>query len=167
METSSFDSLHIHVAADHAGMMLKEKVKTWLEENGHAVYDHGATCLDEDDDYPDFVQPAARAISESPEHMAIIFGGSGQGEAIAANRFPGVRAVVYYGEPARAQTDTGGEDLGIVASARRHNNANVLSVGARFVDEEEAIAAVRLFLETAFLREERHVRRLGKIETTS
>lgn len=144
----------IYLAADHAGFALKEKLKVHLQELGFEMKDCGAFSYDEMDDYPDFVVLAARAVSEDPQNArAIIFGGSGQGEAMVANRFRGVRAAVYYG---------GNEK--IISFSREHNDANVLSLGARFLDEETAKHAVRLWLDMAFSGEERHARRIKKIE---
>lgn len=143
----------LYLASDHAGFELKEKLKAYLQELGYEIKDCGAFSRDEADDYPDFIAPAARAVSEDPQNArAIIFGGSGQGEAMIANRFHGVRAAVYYG---------GNEK--IITLSREHNDANVLSLGARFLSDHEAKAAVKLWLDTAFSGEERHVRRLGKI----
>jgi ribose 5-phosphate isomerase B len=141
----------IHLAADHAGYLHKEALKQYLETAGLEVVDHGAMSLDESDDYPDVVVPAAVALAKDQESMAVVFGGSGQGEAMAANRINGVRAVVYYGGPAD-----------ILTLSREHNAANMLSIGARFVSIEDAIEAVRLWLETPFSNDERHVRRLNK-----
>lgn len=143
--------MKIHLGSDHAGFELKEKLIIFLRELGHDVSDHGARAFDENDDYPDFVTPVAKAVAENPESRGIILGGSGQGEAMAANRASGARAAVYYGGP-----------LEIVKLAREHNNANILSLGARFLIEDEAKEAVRLFLETDFSGDERHVRRLKK-----
>lgn len=141
----------IHLAADHAGYLHKEALKQYLETVGLEVVDHGAMSLDDADDYPDVVVPAAVALAKDQESMAVVFGGSGQGEAMAANRINGVRAVVYYGGPAD-----------ILTLSREHNAANMLSIGARFVSIEDTIEAVRLWLETPFSNDERHVRRLNK-----
>lgn len=142
----------IYLATDHAGFELKEKVKEYLKNAGFKVEDFGAKSFDADDDYPDFISLAAAAVSKNPNSKAIILGGSGQGEAIVANKFPHVRAVVYYGRQ---------EDL--VRLTREHNDANILSLGARFINAEEAVKAVKLFLETPFTNEERHQRRIEKI----
>ncbi len=147
--------MKIHLASDHAGYNLKEKVKQFLTEQGHEVEDHGAFELDKKDDYPDFIAPCAEAVASS-EDKGIIFGGSGQGEAMVANRNEGVRATVYYG---------GKEE--IVRLSREHNDANILSIGARFVNEEEALKVIKLWLELAFSKDERHVRRLGKLKYES
>jgi|TARA_B100002003_G_C13733302_1_gene366256 ribose 5-phosphate isomerase B len=151
----------IYLGADHAGYNLKERLKPFLEEIGYEVKDMGAHELDKNDDYPDFVIPVAKAISENPQVKGIILGGGGQGEAIAANRFPNVRAMVYYGST-KLQEESKGNDairLGI-----EHNNSNILSLAARFLTEEEAKEAVRLWLETSFTEEERHKRRILKID---
>ena len=143
----------IYLATDHAGFELKEKLKAYLQGLGYEIKDLGAFSYDAEDDYPDFVRQAAEAVSKNPEKdRAIILGGSGQGEAIVANRFKSVRAVVYYGK-----------DEKIITLSREHNNANVLSLGARFLIEEEAKRAVKLWLETKFNAEERHMRRISKI----
>lgn len=142
----------VYLATDHAGFELKEKIKEFLREEGYEVEDFGAYEFDRDDDYPDFISKAAQSVSKNPTNMAIVLGGSGQGEAMVANKYPGVRAVVYYG------------NIDIIPLAREHNNANVLSLGARFITEDEAEEAVRMFLETPFTEEERHVRRIEKIK---
>lgn len=153
----------IYLAADHAGFELKKKLKPYLQEFGYEVKDCGAFSYDENDDYPDFVALAAQAVSEDTDNScAIILGGSGQGEAMVANRFRGVRAAVYYG-PASA-TASVGKGNEIIIFSREHNDANVLSLGARFLTEEEAKAAVKLWLDTPFTGEERHLRRLKKID---
>ena len=143
----------IHIAADHAGFELKEKIKQFLSELGYEVRDHGAFKYDEKDDYPDFIRPAAEAVAKDPESRGIILGGSGQGEAMVANRFKNVRAAVYYG---------GSED--IIKLSREHNDANVLSLGARFVSGQAALDMVKLWLDTGFSGEERHKRRIQKID---
>jgi len=142
----------IYLATDHAGFALKEKVKKYLQDLGYGVEDFGAYRLDPDDDYPDFISKAAEAVSKDPQNRAVILGGSGQGEAMVANKFPNVRAVVYYG------------GMDVIPLTREHNNANILSLGARFLTEDEAIEAVKLWLETPFTEEERHIRRIEKIK---
>ncbi len=141
--------MKIHVATDHAGYELKEFIKSELVSMGHDVIDHGANSLNESDDYPEFVIPCAEAVAGDDMSMGIILGGSGQGEAMCANRTHGVYAGVYYGG-----------DLNIVKTFRQHNNANILSLGARFVDQKEAMYAVEAFLNTEFSNDERHTRRL-------
>lgn len=142
--------MKIIIATDHAGFELKEKVKAFLEGD-HEVEDMGSFEYDKNDDYPDFIKPAAEKVTEE-NCKGIIFGWSGQGEAIAANRIKGARAAVYYGG-----------NMEIIKLSREHNDANILSIGAGFVDEEEAKKAITLWLETKFLGEERHKRRIDKI----
>ncbi len=145
--------MKIHIGADHAGYNLKERLKGFLAEAGYEVVDHGAYDLNPMDDYPDFIEPVARIISENPEERGIILGGSGQGEAMDANRFPHVRAIEYYGGNSE-----------IVLLGREHNDANILSLGARFISDAEAEEAVTLFLGTAFSGKEHYVRRIEKME---
>lgn len=146
----------IHLAADHAGFELKRVLIDSLEQAGHEVVDHGAAAYDADDDYPDFITPCAEAVGSATDVMGIVIGGSGHGEAMAANRVPGVRAASFYGP-------RGGDDgYDIVRVSRMHNNANILSLGARFITEEEALEAVRIFLNTPFSEDARHVRRIAK-----
>ncbi len=144
----------IFLATDHAGFELKEKIKTILSDEGYEVKDFGAYEYNGQDDYPDFISKAAAAISDNPQAMAIIFGGSGQGEAIVANRFKYVRAAVLNCE-----------NIDLVRLAREHNDANILSIGARFVGEQFAMEAVKTFLGTEFKGVERHKRRLNKINS--
>ncbi len=145
----------IYFATDHAGFELKNTIIAFVrDELGYDVVDCGAETLDPEDDYPDFISLAARAVSEDPvNRRAIIFGGSGQGEAMVANKFPHVRAAVFYGVHKR-----------IATLSREHNDANIISLGARFVTIEEAKDAVREWLLTPFSGEERHTRRIQKME---
>lgn len=144
----------IFLSSDHAGFETKEKLKAYLVEIGYQTKDMGAFNYDEQDDYPDFVLPVAQKVSEDPENnRGIVLGGSGQGEAMCANRIKGIRAVVFYGGPEE-----------IIKLSREHNEANILSLGARFLDDEEAKSAVKLWLETPFSNEERHKRRIKKID---
>lgn len=147
----------IYLGSDHAGYELKEKIKQWLTEWGYEHKDLGPFSFDPEDDYPDFVRPVGEAVAKNlEEHRGIILGGSGQGEAMVVNRIKGVRAAVYYGGP---------DD--IIRLSREHNNANVLSLGARFVDGDTAKRIVRLWLETPFPGEARHIRRIQKIDEFS
>ncbi len=145
--------MKIYLAADHAGFELKESIKTYLEEKGHDVTDFGAYEYSETDDYPDFIKPAAEAVAGDASSRGIVFGGSGQGEDMVADKIFGVRSAVYYGGK-----------LEIVKLAREHNDANILSIGARFMDNEEAIQAIDLFISTKFSGDERHIRRIEKID---
>src|SRR3989344_1839119 len=141
--------MKIFFASDHAGFEMKNALMEFVKELGFEAEDCGAYELNEDDDYPEFVKKAAQKISEDPENSkAVILGGSGQGEAMVANRFPNVRAAIFYG---------GNKD--IIKLSREHNDANVLSLGSRFLSLDEAKEAVKLWLETGFSDEERHKRR--------
>lgn len=143
----------IYLATDHAGFALKNAVKQWLQAEGFAVEDCGAYEENAEDDFTDFISKVAYAVAQMPQRrVGIIFGGSGQGEAILANRYLGVRAAVYYG----------GEER-IVALSREHNDANVLSIGARFVDEALAKKVIWDFLHTDALPDQKYKRRNSKI----
>jgi len=146
----------IILASDHAGFELKEAIKGFLIEKGYEVDDVGAEVLVPDDDYPQYMAEAARMISMNLDKSlkAIIFGGSGQGEAMIANRFPGVRAAVWYGG-----------NLEPVILSREHNDANVFSIGARMVSFEEASEAITTWLDTPFSGDERHKRRIDQIDS--
>jgi len=144
--------MKIHLATDHAGFALKEEIKKSLQENGHKVTDHGALEYNKQDDYPDFIFPAARAVAKDPNSFGIIMGGSGQGEAMAANRVTGVRAAVYYNGPEQ-----------IVKLSREHNNANVLSLGARYMTAKEIYDVIDLWLNEPFAGG-RHQRRIEKLD---
>lgn len=147
--------MKIYFGTDHAGYEMKEALASYVEkELGYTVLDMGAHQNDPNDDYTDFIKLVAQEISHDPDlARGIILGGSGQGEAMVANRFPNVRCAVYYGGP-----------LDIVKLSRDHNNANILSLAARFISLDEAKAAVKLWLDTAFSEDERHKRRLKKLE---
>lgn len=151
------------LGTDHAGYQLKTYLKDKLEHEGYIVVDKGAYRLDEADDYPDFVVPAVKEVLKNPaETKAIVIGGSGQGEAMVANRFAGIRAVVFNGQ---YKPLDGRHVPHEIVISRQHNDANVLSLGARFLNEEEAWHAVLLWLQTPFSGDERHVRRINKIDS--
>lgn len=144
----------IYLATDHRGYRLKELIKQWLDEWKLEYVDCGAMALDPDDDYPDFVAIAAEKVAQDPvNNRAIILGATGQGEAIVANRRRGVRAVVLYAF---------NED--VVKLSREHNAANVLSLGASFLSDDDAKRAIKLWLDTPFSEEPRHLRRIAKID---
>jgi ribose 5-phosphate isomerase B len=145
--------MKIYIGSDHAGYELKEKLKKYLSELSYEVEDKGAFELNNEDDYPDFIKPVAEAVASENESFGIILGGTGEGEEMVANKIEGIRAAEYYGG-----------NLEIIKLARLHNNANILSLGARFVKEDEAKEAVKTFLETKFSGDERHIRRINKIE---
>lgn len=145
--------MKIFIGTDHAGFEIKELLVPFLRVLGHEVEDMGAHSFEALDDYPDFIRPVAEAVAKDSSARGIILGGSGQGEAMCANRVKGARAAVYYGGP-----------FDIAVLSREHNDANILSLGARFVDEDEAKEVVRVWLETAFSGDERHARRIAKID---
>jgi len=144
--------MKIHLATDHAGLELKDKIKQHLIELGHDVIDHGAYEYDALDDYPDFIIPCAKAVAEDSRSRGIILGGSGQGEAMAANRIKGVRAAVFYNGPKE-----------IIELSRQHNNANILSLGARFMSKEEIYRIIEVWFNTDY-QEGRHQRRINKLD---
>jgi ribose 5-phosphate isomerase B len=154
----------VYLASDHAGYGLKEALDAFLTERGFEVEDLGPRTFEKDDDYPDTIAPLARAVAEDKNSVGIAIGASGQGEAMIANRYKGVRAAVYYGKAAKNQTDSSGKELDIVVSPRMHEDANVLALGARFITQEEAKDTVIMWLMTAFGGEERHVRRIAKLD---
>lgn len=161
--------MNVYFAADHAGFDLKQELLDFVRELGHAVVDCGAHSHEPGDDYPEIIAAAARAllkdVTSGTEARAIVIGASGQGEAMAANRFKGVRCALYYGDAARTQKDAAGNELDMLASTRLHNDANALSLAARFITVDEAKDAVRNWLTIVFSEEERHVRRIAQLDT--
>ncbi|TDD57911.1 ribose-5-phosphate isomerase [Actinomadura rubrisoli] len=139
--------MRVFLGSDHAGFELKEHLVSWLKANGHEPVDCGAFEYDAVDDYPPFVLRAAERTAAEPGALGIVLGGSGNGEAIAANKVKGVRAALVWNE------DT-------AKLARRHNDANVISLGARQHDQAAATRFVELFLETPYSQEDRHTRRI-------
>lgn len=161
--------MKVFVGSDHTGYEFKEKLKVYLSGLGYEVEDKGAFSYEPYDDYPDFVTKVAEAVVTGKENFGIILGGSGQGEAMCANRKKGARAVVFYGprEAIKEVEITGrksSDPFELIKLVRIHNNANILSIAMRFTTEEEAKFAARLFLTTQFKKEERHVRRLSKFD---
>lgn len=142
----------VYIGSDHAGYELKEKLRVYLSSLGYEVEDKGAFKFDPNDDYPDFIRPVALSVVNDKGSLGIILGGSGEGEQMVANKIEDIRAAEYYGG-----------NLDIVKLAREHNDANILSLGARFITEEQAQNAVKIFLETPFSREVRHERRINKM----
>lgn len=139
--------MRVHIGSDHAGFELKNHLVGVLASGGHDVVDHGAPSYDADDDYPTYCIPTAQAVAAEPDSLGIVIGGSGNGEQIAANKVDGVRAALVY--------DHDTAELG-----RKHNNANVMGIGARMHSLEEATELAQLFLATAFSQEQRHQRRI-------
>ena len=142
--------MQVFLGSDHAGFELKGHLTQWLSENGHEPVDCGPPTFVEDDDYPVYVIRAATSVIAHPGSLGIVIGGSGNGEQIAANKVPGIRAAVAW----TAET---------AQLARLHNDANVLSLGARMYSTEDAIAFVKKFVETEFSGAVRHARRLTEI----
>ncbi len=146
--------MKIYFASDHAGFEMKKALVESTKRLGLEVIDLGPDKLNPGDDYPILIEKAGLEVFKDPENSrAIILGGSGQGEAIVANRFPNVRAVVFYGGKRE-----------IIKLSREHNDANVLSLGTRFIDLEEAEEVLKLWLETPFSGDKRHIRRLEEID---
>lgn len=149
--------MKIYLGTDHGGYALKEAIKRYLGELCEDVFDKGTEDPTPTDDYDEFIAAVARAVSADPHgSRGIIFGRSGQGEAMLANRFPNVRAAVYYGY-----------ELELVRKSREHNDANILSLGADHLTEEAAFEAVRVFLDTPHSTDEKYTRRIEKAEALS
>lgn len=161
--------MKLALTTDHAGFEQLKQLQAFLEAAGHECVNYGPKSFDPDDDYPDLIFPAVQAVAGGQCEKAIIMGGSGQGEAMTANRVKGVRAAVYYG-PATAQAaiDAGGgkatDEFEILRLSRQHNDANVLSLAARFLTQPQIEQAVTIWLETPFSNEERHARRIKKLD---
>jgi ribose 5-phosphate isomerase B len=164
--------MKIALSTDHAGFEQLKQLKEFLDSSGHDCVNFGPMSYDAEDDYPDFIRPAADAVAGGQCEIGIIFGGSGQGEAMTANRVKGVRCAVYYGKAtAVAAVDVSGsaaaDEYEILRLSRQHNNANMLSIAGRFVNQQEIELAVSIWLNTQFTNDERHVRRIAKIDGTS
>lgn len=161
--------MKIAIASDHAGFELKNKLVGILKNHGHDVVDCGPDSFNPNDDYPDFIGKASEMVSSDSTITGIVLGGTGQGEQITANKYAGVRCALFYG-PAFpiAEVDISGKKSSdpyeIIKLSREHNDANMLSVAVRFVNENEAVKAIDLFLNTPFSQEERHTRRIEKIK---
>jgi len=142
--------MRVHLGSDHAGLELKEHLVGWLERAGHQPIDHGPFAYDADDDYPPYCLRVGLAVVSDPGSVGVVLGGSGNGEQIAANKVTGVRAALAWSEET-------------AALARQHNNANVLSIGARMHTADESAHFLEVFLDTDFVGEERHVRRIDML----
>jgi ribose 5-phosphate isomerase B len=140
--------MRVHIGSDHAGFELKNFLVSALIADGHDVVDHGPEVYDAEDDYPIFCIPAAEATVAEPGSLAIVIGGSGNGEQIAANKVAGTRAALAY-------------NLDTARLGRQHNDANVMGIGARMHSEEEALEMARTFLSTPFSGDPRHARRIA------
>ncbi|MDO8570803.1 MAG: RpiB/LacA/LacB family sugar-phosphate isomerase [Candidatus Daviesbacteria bacterium] len=141
----------IYLGADHRGYDLKSRIFKWLEDEGYEVTDLGNDHLDPDDDYVDFAQKVAGAVAGGSDNIGILFCGSGAGVDIVANKFDGIRSALVF-------------DLARAKQAREDDDANIISLPADILDEEKALEIVKVFLETKFSEEERHQRRLQKLQ---
>jgi ribose 5-phosphate isomerase B len=142
--------MRIHIAADHAAFDFKAILADHLRASGHDVVDHGAHVYDALDDYPAFCLAAARAVVDDPGSLGVVMGGSGNGEQIVANKVQGIRAALAW-------------SVETAQLARQHNDANVISIGARMHSAEEALAIVDAFIATPFSGDERHARRISQV----
>ncbi|GAC1382069.1 MAG: ribose-5-phosphate isomerase [Marmoricola sp.] len=148
--------MRVHIGSDHAGLEIKKELISWLEDQGHEPVDHGPFVYDALDDYPVFCIRAAEGVANDPGSFGIVFGGSGNGEQMAANKVAGIRAALVWSEAT-------------AVLAREHNDANVISIGARQHTQDEMLHFIDTFLQTDFTHDERHVRRIAQMasyETT-
>ena len=150
MRVPRLPAMRVHIGCDHAGLDLKAHLLAWLAEHGHEPVDHGPFVYDAVDDYPVFCLRAAEGVAGDPGSLGVVIGGSGNGEQMAANKVPGIRAALVWSE----ETAT---------LAREHNDARVIAVGGRMHSVEEMTRFVEVFLATPFSEEERHVRRIGML----
>jgi ribose 5-phosphate isomerase B len=142
--------MRVHLGSDHAGFELKARLLSWLSERGHEPIDHGARGYDAEDDYPPYCVAVGEAVVADPGSLGIVIGGSGNGEAIAANKVKGVRAALVWTE------DT-------ARLAREHNDANVVSFGARQYSADSVVRLLETFLATPFSGDPRHARRIAML----
>ena len=145
--------MKVYIGSDHAGFEMKKDLISYLKEQGLEAIDCGPEKYVHDDDYPDYVSKVAEHVSKEKTVIGIVIGRNGQGEAIVTNRFSKVRCAVFYGGSKH-----------IITLSREHDDANILSLGSSFLTNEEARRAVDLFLHTKFSGDERHIRRIKKIE---
>lgn len=160
--------MKIALATDHAGFEQLKDLDVYLESNGYEVRNYGPQTFNKDDDYPDFILPAAKSVALGECQFGIILGASGQGEAMAANKLKGIRCAVYYGPAVpRGVVDAAGrishDPYEIVRLSRLHNDSNMLSLAARFVPLTDMQNVIKLWLTTEFSGDERHKRRIDKI----
>lgn len=148
--------MRVHLGSDHAGFELKARLVAWLSEHGHEPVDHGAPAYDAEDDYPVYCLRAAAAVAadrnDGVDALGVVIGGSGNGEQISANKVAGIRAALAWSEET-------------ARLAREHNDANVVSIGARMHTPEDAIRFVEVFLATPFSHGERHQRRIDLLSS--
>mgnify|MGYP001589181218 FL=1 len=144
--------ISVYLGSDHAGFYLKERTKRHLAGKEIPIIDMGAYSYNKEDDYTDFIMPVARKVAKNSNTLGIIFGGSGQGEAMAANKIKGIRCAVYYGR-----------DEQILKLSKEHNNSNMLSIGARFVASGKIEKIADLWIKAKFSDKTRHKRRVKKL----
>lgn len=164
--------MKIAVTTDHTGLAYGgafEELKDFVKALGHEPVDFGPQELNVDDDYPDYMFPAAKAVANGECEAGVIMGGSGQGEAMAANRYKGVRCAVFYGPVVAkvevdAEGNTSDDPYEIIKLSREHNNANMLSLASRFLTLGEMKQAVKIWLQTSFSDLDRHSRRVKKLD---
>ena len=149
-ESGRLSAVRVYLGSDHAGFELKAAIVTWLGEAGHEAVDCGPASYDPQDDYPVYVLQAAQRVIGDPGSLGIVIGGSGNGEQIAANKVPGIRAALAW-------------TVETAQLARQHNDANVLSLGAREYPVADAVGFAKVFVQTPFSGEARHIRRLDMI----
>lgn len=161
--------MKIAITTDHTGVEAVKELKAYLSSLGHEPVDFGPQTFDVNDDYPDFMFPAAQAVANGECEVGVILGGSGQGEAMAANRVKGARCTLFYGpavakQAIDAEGNTSEDPYEILRLSRQHNHANVLSLSARFLSMDEMKQAVQVWLSTPYSDEERHARRVAKLD---
>lgn len=162
--------MKIALATDHAGFEELKSLQAYLVSLGHECINYGPENFDPEDDYPDFIFAAAQAVAAGECERGLIFGGSGQGEAMAANRVKGVRCALFYGpisttKPINAEGETSDDPYVLLRLSREHNNANMLSLAARFLTQEDIEVAVKIWLKQPAADVERHLRRIAKLDT--
>lgn len=161
--------MKVAITSDHTGYEQLKDLELFIESLGHEVQNFGPAKMDPGDDYPDFIAPAAKAVANGSCDKGVILGGSGQGEAMSANRFKGVRCAVFYGPavPRKvidAEGHTSHDPYSIVRLSRQHNDANIISLAARFVTLSDMEDVIKLWLETDFSGEGRHARRIKELD---
>lgn len=164
--------MRIALSTDHSGYDLIGDLTRYIQSLGHEVHYYGPDQNNPEDDYPELIAAAARAVADGEADKGIVFGGSGQGEAMAANRIKGVRAALFYGlATAKVAVDIEGnvsdDPYEILKLSRQHNDSNVLSLSARFLNQEEMQHAIKIWLETPFSDVERHQRRVNQLDELS
>jgi ribose 5-phosphate isomerase B len=162
--------MKIALATDHAGFEQVKALQAYLESLGNECHYYGPEVYDEADDYPDFIFAAARAVANGECERGIVFGSSGQGEAMAANRLTGVRCALFYGPVVApgaidAEGSTSSDPYILLRLSREHNDANMLSLAARFLSMDEIQTACKVWLDAPGATAERHLRRVKKLDS--